>query len=120
MNRIRIRLPLILFSYAILLRLSAAAEVPVKWLDPAPPAMPQGVSWGVPWTKGMVQKNQAFSLKTADGQALPLQTWPLAYWQDGSIKWTGFATVAGPDTGKTLTLETIEREVTQGPTDHLP
>jgi hypothetical protein len=25
---------------------------------------------------------------------LPLQQWPLAYWPDGSIKWTGFATVA--------------------------
>ena len=24
-----------------------------------------------------------------------MQTWPLAYWPDGSLKWSGFATVAG-------------------------
>lgn len=29
---------------------------------------------------------------------MPLQNWTLAYWPDGSIKWTGFATVASPDT----------------------
>ena len=29
------------------------------------------------------------SLSPTDGKALPLQSWPLAYWPDGSIKWTG-------------------------------
>jgi len=34
------------------------------------------------------------------GGALPLQTWPLAYWPDGSLKWSGFATsVTGGATG---------------------
>ena len=28
---------------------------------------------------------------------LSTQTWPLAYWPDGSMKWVGFATVAGPE-----------------------
>ncbi len=33
--------------------------------------------------------------------ALPLQAWPLAYWPDGSLKWSGFAAVAsaGADAG---------------------
>jgi hypothetical protein len=72
--------------------------VPIKWLDVNAPSVPAGVSWGVPWPKGAVAKDQRFALTAADGGSLPLQTWPLAYWPDGSLKWSGFATVAGPNT----------------------
>jgi hypothetical protein len=30
-------------------------------------------------------------LSTAGGQHIPVQTWPLAFWPDGSVKWTGHA-----------------------------
>ena len=73
----------------------AAEPVQVTWLGGAAPAVATGVSWGVPWPQGAVAKTQAFVLTGADGKALPLQTWPLAYWPDGSLKWSGFATVAG-------------------------
>ena len=53
-----------------------------------------GVSWGVPLPRGTVKKDQTFMLTTADGSSLPLQSWPLAYWPDGSLKWVGLATVA--------------------------
>ena len=66
--------------------------VSLSWLGKEPPAIPAGVSWGVPWSQGRVNREAAFSLD-AEGKALPLQSWPLAYWPDGSIKWTGFATV---------------------------
>jgi hypothetical protein len=56
------------------------------------PALSAGVSWGVPWSQGTVHSGEKFSL-TAEGKSLPLQSWPLAFWPDGSIKWTGFATV---------------------------
>ncbi len=69
--------------------------VQIKWLDGSPPLAPTGVSWGVPWARGAVARNQTFSLVTADGKSLPLQTWPLAYWPDGSLKWSAFAAVAG-------------------------
>lgn len=75
--------------------LSAAEPVTLNWLGAQPPAQPTGVSWGVPWPRGAVRPDQAFTLTTAGGQALPVQTWPLAYWPDGSIKWSGLATVAG-------------------------
>jgi len=65
----------------------------VNWLGGAPPPLETGVSWGVPWPRGTVSKSQTFRL-TAGSATLPLQQWPLAYWPDGSIKWTGFATVA--------------------------
>src|SRR5262245_8458659 len=71
-------------------------SVSVNWLGGMSAPLETGVSWGVPWPKGAVPKGQTFSLTSADGKTLPLQTWPLAYWPDGSLKWSGFATVAGP------------------------
>ena len=86
--------------------MAAAAPEPVllHWLDQAPPAAGQGVSWGVPWPKGTVPPTSIFNLTDAQGQALPLQTWPLAYWPDGSLKWSGFATVGTPANAGPLKL----------------
>src|SRR5215204_2713073 len=72
-----------------------AVEVELKWLDTMKFLQPIGVSWGVPWGKGLVRKNQSFTLTSADGKLTPVQSWPLAYWPDGSVKWTGFASVPG-------------------------
>ena len=79
------------------------APVQLRWLGEAAPTAATGVSWGVPWARGEVRPNQSFTLTAPDGARLPLQSWPLAYWPDGSVKWTGFATVAGPGAG-TYTL----------------
>jgi len=89
-----------------LLRLSPGAwaeGVPLHWLDAAPPAQDTGVSFGVPWPEGSVQRGATFSLRT-DGGRLPLQAWPLAYWPDGSVKWTGLATVVPAGLKGTLDL----------------
>jgi len=56
-----------------------------------------GISWGVPWTRGAYRKDQRFTLTGSGGSVLPLQSWPLAWWPDGSLKWSGFASVV--DTG---------------------
>ena len=87
---------------------AVGAEVSVNWLDKTAPGVAEGVSFGVPWPQGAVKKGQTFSLKDAEGKALPAQTWPLAYWPDGSLKWSGLATsvgagVAGPFTVATET-----------------
>lgn len=68
----------------------------LNWLDGKAPATAQGVSWGVPWPKGRVQKSDALVLKAADGKAIALQTWPMAYWPDGSIMWSGHSIAATP------------------------
>jgi len=83
-----------------------ATDVALHWLDGASPTVPTGVSWGVPWPQGTVKKDQAFSLTAPDGSALPLQSWTLAYWPDGSIKWTGFATTSTPGQSGNLKLST--------------
>ncbi len=81
---------------------SSPAAISLSWLGEKPPAVPTGVSWGVPFPQGVIQRNAPFML-TSGNNRFPLQTWPLAYWPDGSIKWYGFATVvpagfAGPAT----------------------
>jgi hypothetical protein len=85
--------------------LFAAEPVVLRWLGDAPPAVAEGVTWGVPWPKGAVQRNTPVRLATADGRRVELQTWPLAYWPDGSIKWSGhaIAATAGLDGPLTLT-----------------
>src|SRR5262245_21536086 len=95
-------LPLLIAGCALPAAAQSASSVELKWLGDKPPGAPMGVSWGVPWPQGKVRKDQAFTLTTSDGKSLPLQSWPLAWWPDGSIKWAGFATVAGPEiTGST-------------------
>ena len=83
---------------------SVAGGAPVHWLDGAPPALETGISFGVPWPRGATRYGQAFALTDASGKALPAQTWNLAYWPDGSIKFTGVATVAGPQAAEPMRL----------------
>lgn len=62
-----------------------------------------GVTWGIPWPKGALDRKEPLRLTaeaepgadTADGVAeeLPVQSWPTAYWPDGSVKWTAHAAV---------------------------
>ncbi|HKX31735.1 MAG TPA: Tat pathway signal sequence domain protein, partial [Blastocatellia bacterium] len=78
--------------------------VTLKWLDGAAPPSRQGVSFGVPWPQGALRNNTPLALTTGDGRSVPVQTWPLAYWPDGSLKWTGQAISAAPDLSGPLTL----------------
>jgi hypothetical protein len=95
--------------------------VPIHWLE-SPPTTDTGVSFGVPWPRGAVRPQQTFALTAPDGKSLPLQQWPLAYWPDGSIKFSGFATVASgagpfriaPGTPATGTLKTTRNSVDTG------
>ncbi len=87
-----------------LLPQGSAKSVPLNWLDRATPSVNAGASFGVPWPKGMLQKNAAFALAAGDGKRVPVQSWPLAYWPDGSLKWTGHAISAGPSLSGPLTL----------------
>src|SRR5271165_1045958 len=59
-----------------------AGAINLNWLGSTAPALETGVSWGVPWARGTVRREQTFTLSAPDGKALPLQSWPLAYWPD--------------------------------------
>ncbi len=67
--------------------------VALYWLN-GTPKKATGISWGMPWKQGEVKKNTAFELRRSDGSKQAVQSWDMAYWPDGSIKWTGLATVA--------------------------
>ncbi len=80
-----------------------ADPVTLDWLEDGGLGAAPGSTVGVPWPKGAYDKEQKFSLTDADGKAVPVQTWPLAYWPDGSLKWTAHAVGTGAGAGK-LTL----------------
>jgi YetA-like protein len=82
---------------------SGSSNVILSWLDKTPPLFPSGICWGVPFGRGDVAATTTFSL-SAGGKNLPLQSWPLASWPDGSIKWAGFATVVPSLAPESLTL----------------
>jgi len=73
----------------------AGPRAPLRWLDGAAPASFAGAAWGTPWPQGLVARDAAFALRTDAGGDVPVQSWPLAFWPDGSLKWSGHA--LGPD-----------------------
>jgi hypothetical protein len=88
--------PLCVLVLALVVGSPLAAQQPVtlNWLGGTPPATGANVSWGVPWPKGAVQPGATMRLTAADGRRVAVQSWPLAYWPDGSLKWTGQAITA--------------------------
>lgn len=63
----------------------------LRWLDGDAPALMPGVTWGRPWPRGQHARDAQFGLRTREGEGVPVQSWPLAYWPDGSLKWTAHA-----------------------------
>jgi hypothetical protein len=82
-----------------------AGDVSLNLLDGKAPTLDAGISFGVPWPQGAVGRDAAFRL-SAPGRELPVQSWPLAYWPDGSLKWSGFATVVPAGLSGPVTLST--------------
>ena len=107
------------FLTALVIRLMVSSEVfgadvSIDWLDHSAPGAATGVSFGVPWPQGAVKKDPTFSLRAADGKTLPLQTWPLAYWPDGSLKWSGLATATGAGVAGPFILSSGTSAATDG------
>ncbi|MEZ4699165.1 MAG: hypothetical protein R2834_02455 [Rhodothermales bacterium] len=66
-------------------------EAPVRWLDGDAPAAFAGATWGVPWPRGAHPADTSFALESEAGAGVPVQSWPTAFWPDGSLKWTAHA-----------------------------
>ena len=86
------------------------ADVSVQLLDGKPLTLDSGVSFGVPWAQGSVKRDSTFRL-SAEGKQVPIQSWPLAYWPDGSLKWSGFATVVPAGLSAPMNLSIGHSEV---------
>ncbi|WP_159518085.1 exo-rhamnogalacturonan lyase family protein [Sunxiuqinia indica] len=101
---------LVLGSGHIVVMSQEASVVKLKWLGDHPPKLSTGVSWGVPFSEGAIKKSDQFVLTNTQDQQLPVQSWPLAYWPDGSIKWIGLSTVASKGGGSTFNLQSNDAE----------
>ncbi|WP_323814903.1 Tat pathway signal sequence domain protein [Cellvibrio sp. NN19] len=75
------------------------------WLDAKTPQVNCGQVWGQPWPRGSLKPNELLHLVDANGEKQPLQTWVMATWPDGSVKWTGQATAAGPSLGNNFRVQ---------------
>ncbi|WP_309120649.1 hypothetical protein [Paenibacillus sp.] len=62
----------------------------LAWLG-TPPALPAGATWGVPWKEGELPRDASLALRGRSGTKVAVQSWPTAYWPDGSVKWTAHA-----------------------------
>ena len=68
---------------------AGAAPVDLKWIDKTP-TYTVGQNFGVPFAKGEMNDYGTFTLTSSDGTLIPVQGWPMAHWNDGSVKWMGF------------------------------
>lgn len=75
-----------------------ASGITLRWIDrPAADTIP--VRFGVPFERGAIRPQAQFTLN-----GTRLDSYPLAYWPDGSVKWGGFAGTVANDSLYTLLL----------------
>lgn len=82
----------------------------LTWLK-TKPSNSAGVTWGVPWEQGKLKRDESIFLIGGE-KNIPLQSWPMAFWPDGSVKWTGHAAVLNGQE-ETLELE-LGKKQTEG------
>ena len=91
----------------------SAAEIPLAVRSPdAVDRVNWPVTSGIPLAAGRLRRGEPVVLRAAEGPAVPLQTEPLGYWPDGSIKWLLLdfqVDLAGGKT-RTFVLETSSQE----------
>jgi len=66
----------------------------VRWLDDSIPSIDEGQCWGQPWPRGTKFSKSGYHLRTEEGARVAVDSWPLAWWPDGSLKWSGHASPA--------------------------
>lgn len=100
-----------LLSFCLFNPVFAKGQVPVKlhWLGGKAPFETVGVSWGVPFPQGAVPKGDDFILTNELNQPVKQQSWPLAYWPDGSMKWIGLGAVVPAGTDSLFYLKTAHQ-----------
>jgi hypothetical protein len=64
----------------------------LRWLEGVPPSITCATGT-VAWPKGVLANSSALRITTESGEVVPSQSSPLAFWPDGSVKWTGHSVV---------------------------
>lgn len=88
--------------------LSADQGLPeIRWLGGESPPVRSGITMGIPWPQGQFVDIPELSIVGNAGASSRVQTWPLAYWPDGSLKWTGHAFTVGDDCDEVKLVEGV-------------
>ncbi|MGL1957259.1 MAG: hypothetical protein OCD00_08085 [Colwellia sp.] len=77
----------------------------LSWLEGQEPKEKVGTTWGKSWQKGELAAKKPLRLINEQGKNIPLQSWPTAYWPDGSVKWTAHAVPAKVSLGEQFKIE---------------
>ena len=78
---------------------------PLRWLEGQDHSPTMGSTCGVAWPMGRVKAGRPFACVTEAGGKVACQSWPLAYWPDGSVKWSAHAVGPGTLRSKVLGIE---------------
>ncbi|KAJ5370737.1 uncharacterized protein N7496_006829 [Penicillium cataractarum] len=79
----------------------------LRWLmGNGPHALSDGVSFGMPWPRGLYQPGQGFVIEAKDAQ-WPIDSRELAYWADGSLRWTAHSVSGNIDYAEEYTVKGV-------------
>ncbi|KAJ5218759.1 uncharacterized protein N7498_000858 [Penicillium cinerascens] len=82
----------------------------LRWLSGNGPHVPSdGVSFGMPWPRGVHQPGQAFVIEGDHGE-WPIDSRELAYWADGSLKCTAHSISGDIGHSKEYVVKAIPRQ----------
>lgn len=84
-------------------------EIRLRWLG-GKPAKNMGVTWGIPWGRGILDINDELELRGENGESIPIYSWVTAYWPDGSVKWTAHAASFGEEVPRELYILKKEKD----------
>lgn len=82
----------------------------LKWLD-EPPKNQTNVTWGIPWEKGQLKKTDKLALINNENDEMYVQSWPLAYWPDGSVKWSAQSSVFDSNSSMNYEIRKTNKEL---------
>jgi hypothetical protein len=66
--------------------------IKLKWLGKSP-EIATGITWGIPWKYGTLNRQDSICLTDENGIQHPVTSWHTAFWPDGSVKWTAHSAV---------------------------
>ena len=66
----------------------------LNWLGDNDPDTRIPVTCGVPWPRAVHKKDTSFKVVDGGGNDVDAGSWPLGYWPDGSVKFTGITIAA--------------------------
>lgn len=85
------------------------ADIPLQWIGTTP-AKDKPVSWGIPFGEGVLKADALLKLTTDKGQEVTIDSWPLAYWPDGSVKWCAVSGIIPGNTDKLILNQKTKKE----------